>query len=196
MPLLVVTIIVSPAHRGKCYVLGFLENFMPTLLRKIDHKTNWAKDGDFSKYIPQGSAPADALQDVSTDENALSVWEAGEDSASFDRVVAAIASNREYLQKIDFLVFDSTLVKDLGLKMERKPGETLDEYANASWHFDLIHLSVSDLSCLANAMFANANIKRLYEKDLVRLLRTSIGNGHIDGDKLKPSVKSKVLSQK
>ena len=88
-------------------ILQGLKNKMSKLLRKVDSKPHWEPDGEFSEYIGAGKAPADALRDLATTDNALSVWQIDDNETNLDRVLAAIASTRQFLLKIDFLICDS-----------------------------------------------------------------------------------------
>jgi hypothetical protein len=80
--------------------------------------------------------------------------------------------------------------------MEQKPGETHDPQANA-WHFNLVHLSATNLGRLASSIFGQAETvtMRCLERDLIRVLKDSIKSGHIDPAKLQPLVRDKVLPQ-
>lgn len=165
---------------------------MPHILRKIDQKINWAKDGEFAGYIPANEAPADALQDLKTSENRLSVWRIEDDRQNLPQVLAAVASRRDNLQKLDYIILDFRYVHQNGLKMADRPGDTLDAEANSKWHLHLIELSASGLSRLANAMFAYGEIHRAMERELVEHLRRSVANGHIHESGLKPNVAASV----
>ncbi len=166
---------------------------MPKFLRKVKYKTNWDPNGEFSKYVPAGEAPADALQDLVTSDNALSLWEIDDHGTNLERVLAAIASRGDHLQKIDYLIVDSKHIQGLGLRMEQRVGETHDSHANKSWHFDLNRLSASDLSRLANSMFANGKTERKVESSLIPLLKKSIEDGFVDKTNLRPNLLERIF---
>jgi hypothetical protein len=172
--------------------LQFLRDLMAKFLRKVQYKTNWDPAGEFSKYLPPGEAPADALQDLVTSDNTLSVWEIDDKGTNLERVLAAIASRGDHLQKIDYLIVDSRHLLELGLAMEKKTGQTHDGYANESWHFDLTHLSASDLSRLANNMFAHGKTDRKREPSLIELLNKSIESGFVDAANLRPNLLARL----
>jgi hypothetical protein len=183
------------AKSARCY-LKFLQALMSKLLRKVDHKLFWNPNGEFATYVPADEAPADALKDLRTEHDALSVWQIDDNEANLDRVLAAIASSRDYLLKLDFLIFDSKHIEELGLKMEREDGRTYDSKANSDWHFDLIHLSASDLSRLANKMFKYSKRGRLTVPKLTQLVKESVGKGYVDPAHLHPEVRATVLNGK
>jgi len=164
---------------------------MPLLLRKIDHKVKWAKGGEASKYLPPEQAPADVLHDLKTEDNRLSVWQIEDDKSNLTRVIAAIVSTREYLQKLDYILIDFRHIQENGLRVERESGDTLDKQAN-SWHVDVIQLSASDLARLANLLFANGERVRELEPQLLNMLRQSVNAGHIHEAELKPTVAQKL----
>jgi len=165
---------------------------MAKLLRRIQHKPNWDPQGEFSTYLPPGQAPADSLDDIATDANRLSIWQIDDEGTNLDRVLAAMASPRENLQKLDYLIFDIQDVQVLEIPVEASPGNTLDQEANKSWHFHLTHLSAAALASLANRMLARGPARRQNERQLIALLDKSVANGWIDQSRLSPSIRSKL----
>lgn len=165
---------------------------MAKFLRKVETKRHWDHKGEFSKYIPAGEASADCLGDLKTSSEALSVWELDDEKTNLNRILAAIASTREHLQKIDYLIVDAAHVTNLGLKIQPKPGQTRDAGANNAWHRDLIHLSASDLSRLANVLFEHAQRRREMEVKLIALLKHSVDEGHVDRAALRPGIAQKL----
>jgi hypothetical protein len=165
---------------------------MAKLLRKVQHKTDWDPHGEFSQYLLPGHAPADALRDLATNDNMLSVWQIDEKASNLERVLAAIVSPNDHLQKLDYLMFDQQHVHTLNLTIEQAEGDTCDSQANASWHFHLTHLSATDLANLANEMFTHGEIWRQKERVLASLLSKSVRDGFIEEGKLLPKVRAKL----
>ena len=64
----------SHEAKKKINCLQLLRNLMAKLLRKIKYKTNWDPNGEFAAFLDPGEAPADALQDLKTTDNALSAF--------------------------------------------------------------------------------------------------------------------------
>src|SRR5712671_3199685 len=86
---------------------------MATVLRKIDHKQLWNKkpEGDIASWLPEGQLPADALQDIPTDSNRLSVFLLQDGApATLERVIGALAAKRDYLAKFDYVLFGVALL--------------------------------------------------------------------------------------
>jgi len=63
-----------------------------------------AATGDRPDWLPAGEVPAEAVQDFRADGNELSVWYVEPDRSNLDRVLTAIAANREHFEKIDYAV--------------------------------------------------------------------------------------------
>jgi hypothetical protein len=164
---------------------------MPLLLRKIDHKVKWAKDGEALKYLLSDQAPADVLQDLRTEDNRLSLWRIEDNKSNLSRVLAAIVSTREHLQKMDYILIDFRHIQENGLRFEQEAGDTLDKEAN-SWHIDVIQLSALDIARLANLLFVNGERVRQLEPELIEVLRQSVKAGHIREAELKRTVAQKL----
>jgi hypothetical protein len=60
-----------------------------------------------------GDAPADALSDLRTENNALSVWIIESDHASLNMALAALASNREKFDKLDYTLIDEGILRSI-----------------------------------------------------------------------------------
>jgi hypothetical protein len=165
---------------------------MAKLLRKVQRKTDWDPDGEFSSYLPAGHAPADALKDLATTNNNLSVWQVDDAGENLDRVLAAIVSTRQYLQVLDYLIIDSERIQALNLAVAQTPGDTHDVQANEAWHFHLTRLSATDVANLANTMLTHGETKRQRQKQLISLLKKSVEEGFVDRAKLGPDVSSKL----
>jgi hypothetical protein len=78
---------------------------MAFLLRNIS-KPKWAR----YEWMEPGSAPAEALTDLRPTNNALSVWRIEADHSNLSAVLAAFASNRDRLDKLDYALVDETVL--------------------------------------------------------------------------------------
>lgn len=181
----------NPDEPCESHVCKQLLNLMPSYLRKVQSKRNWDPKGEFSNYLRAGEAPADALADIRTSDNALSIWEIDDQRNNLERVLAAIASRGEHLQKMDHVIVESTRVQHLGVKIEKKSGDTHDSGANSSWHYDLTHLSATDLARLANCLLEYGKSERQLPNKLVSMVKESIQKGFVDQGKLD----SKMIQQ-
>lgn len=158
---------------------------MPFLLRKLDrraafHPVPWIEDGDVQ---------ADALYDLRTHGNELSVWMVPEDHSNLERVVAALAAARNSLDKLDYALIDLEVVRVLGIRVVKKKGNSRDEQANELWHQDLTGLSGAKIVELAFRMRTEASFVRVPKGDVGSAIVKSIRDGFIDPDRIEASLK-------
>jgi hypothetical protein len=177
-----------PIGKQKRDTCSFLRDLMPNFLRKVQYRPNWDPEGEFSKYLSPGEAPADALKDLQTSNNRLSVWQIDDQETNLERVLAAIVSPADHIQKFDYLIVESKHIQNLGFSIEKTTGQTHDSHANNNWHFDLTRLSATNLSNLANCLLKNGATKRKYDRDLIPMLKKSIASGYVEQTKLNPKL--------
>ena len=165
---------------------------MPYLLHQIQHKSNWDRDPAAPRYLPEGEAPADVVEDLRTEENNLSVWHIEDNRSNLDRVIAALAAGRDFLQKFDFLLIDSQFLGEHGFKLHQIDGNSRDRHAAQNWHLHIVQISALGLGKLAELLFQSGEVVRKYEKQLEQLLRSAVDQGSLTLDDLKPKVREKV----
>ena len=145
-------------------------------LRKIDRKVLWDKTPSNGEkaWLAVGELRADALEDISTDDNRLSIYvlEDGVE-VTIERVVGAIAATREHIAKLDYVTFDPEILGELNLEVEPVLGKTLDPLIN-SCHRDLIHLTATKLANLGNTMQQRGEVKRKQPNVVGRLINASL----------------------
>ena len=135
-----------------------------------------------------GQTQADALDDLRTKGNALSVFEVN-DPASVERIVVAFASTRMNPDHIGFAVFDGNAVAGLGIQLQKTPGNTADAAVNAL-HYDLQQLTANQLAALANVV-AEGTTDLILKKRLTELLKDELATGRLDRNEVDP----KLLAQ-
>ena len=158
---------------------------MAFVLRKLDrragfHPVAWVQDGD---------VPGDALGNLRTQGNALSVWLVDDKRSNLKRIVAAVAAGRMKLDKLDYALLDSRKVEELGLRMIQEKGESCDADANTLWHQDLQELSGSNLIAFAVMMQAHAEFQRVHRTTVGQWIAASIKNGFIDPSRVDETLK-------
>ncbi|MGE5443847.1 MAG: hypothetical protein ACM3SR_04500 [Ignavibacteriales bacterium] len=165
---------------------------MPFFLRKI-RKSKWYRHNDVP-WLAEGELQADALRDLLTSSNQLSVWHIEDDRSNLERTIAALAANVTDNSNFDYALFDQQIVYEIGIKVESKKtkGASPDEEVN-SWHCDLIELSASKLRELAKAIQTKAEIERIQVQDVIQLVAESISSGRIDRTKVK--LKSEAIEK-
>src|SRR6266540_1470677 len=159
---------------------------MATVLRKIDHKHLWNKkpEGDFASWLQEGELPADALQDIQTDSNRLSVFLLEDGApATLERVVGALAAKRHFLAKFDYVLFNPALLAELGIEWEATLGDTLDGEVNAC-HRDLVKMTATKLSAFGTTLIRKGNVERKSIQQAGKCISDSIQAKFIDVEKV------------
>ncbi|MBZ5493640.1 MAG: hypothetical protein LAO76_22200 [Acidobacteriia bacterium] len=164
---------------------------MSRLLVKIKRE-RWLK-GPRPPYLEMGDVPGDCLQDLRINENKLSVWSIEPDDSNLKRVMTALAGTHEMITTFYFLVFDETVVANLGLKMTPTNGNTADRDANR-WHRDIVELSAKKALLLVIAIFDEARRVPFFQSDVEMSLQNAISAGHIDPNKLNSRLASKLTT--
>src|SRR5687768_2781573 len=78
---------------------------MAFLLRTIN-RAKWS----VPDWMGPGDVPADALSDLRTQSNTLSVWLVDENQTNLETIIEAFAAGRNQLDKLDYtLITDQTL---------------------------------------------------------------------------------------
>jgi hypothetical protein len=163
---------------------------VPFFLRKI-RKARWYKNPDVP-WLTEGELQADALGDLLTSSNQLSVWHIEDNRSNLERTIAALAANVTDISNFDYALFDQQLVYEIGIKVESTKGASPDEEVN-SWHCDLIEVSASKLIELAKAIQTKAEIRRIQVQDIIQLVAEGISSGRIDRTKMK--LKSEAIEK-
>ena len=162
---------------------------MPLILRTL-RKNKFVHELQ-PAWILQDEIQADALKDLETTDNDLSVWLIEEDLSNLDRVLAALAANRDQLANIDFALISLDVLTELGLLFQATPGVTADKEVSLL-HRDLIRLTANRLASLAQAIKRYARLERRSKAQVRSLLLDSIAAGHIDPSSLKEGIASKL----
>ena len=155
------------------------------LLRKIT-KPKW-----FDKpWLPAGEVPADALVDLRTQNNELSVWRVEPDEVNLHAVIAALASNKtERLANLDYVVLDEEVVAGLGIEWTQTVGDSPHRDANLQWHCDLTELTATKVVGLARAMKRKeAEHKRVQHTAVRDILRAALQDGALQRTAVSPGL--------
>lgn len=162
---------------------------MALLLRKI-RKSKWYKN-DSVPWLDENEIQADALGDLVTTSNTLSVWLIEDDRSNLEQVIVALASSSDNISNFDYALTDVDLVLNANIKIEIKAGLTPYSTAN-KWHRDLIELTTHKLVKLAEAMFVHSDRKRVGEKTILKWIKDAVDNGQIDKTKLEKGIIKKL----
>ena len=162
-----------------------------TLVLRTIRKSSWYSEN--YPWLPNNDFPADPVTDLRTTDNSLSVWEIDEDRSNLQRVVTALAGNRDRIEKIDYVIFAKRTIADVSIKTKKSKGGTSDEGVNG-WHLDLVEISAKKLLSLAKAIYDEGERYRILGKKIEKLLGDGIKSGQIDpaGLGLKPEDRAKL----
>ena len=162
---------------------------MPLLLRKI-RKGKWYKN-DSVLWLGENEIQADALGDIVTSSNTLSVWLVEDDKSNLEQIIIALASGCDNISNFDYALLNVDLLSNFGIKIETKEGSTPYVRAN-QWHRDLVELTTNKLFKLAEAMFILSDRERVAEKTVLNWIKDAVRNGQIDKTKLSAGITKKL----
>ena len=162
---------------------------MASFLRII-RQARWLKHPDLDWMAPS-EIQGDALGDLQTRENKLSVYRVESENAA-ERVAIALAANRDNLANFDYAVIDDVKLLSTDIKISRQIGETPDHEVN-QLHYDLFDLTIGRLVQFAFIVSA-AERSRIPRKDVKTKLRQAIHAGVLDKSKLSPKLSDAVLA--
>ena len=148
---------------------------MPLLLRTV-RQNRWLKDAA-APFLAIDDVPADAVGDLLTQQNLLSVWEVAQDCSNIEPIVRAVAIGRNEIASMGYVVFDSGWLPAAGIEIRENKGESLDEGANA-WHRDLV-LSGNKLVALTKTILRYGESGTVLKARLQQFVDQGIRNGQI-----------------
>ncbi len=160
---------------------------MSQLFREVNNIVWWDKCRDETEtWLPSTDLRADALKGIATRENKLSIYRVDR-SQDIERTIAAYAALRKKLDKIDFALFESSLLTELSISVEEIPGETPDETVNG-WHIDLVSLSGSTLVRFGVALQTRAQFTRLRKHAVGKLITLGIESRRLDPTRISSEI--------
>ena len=155
---------------------------MPFLLRTL-RKNKFDEEQQF-EWVPDGDIQADALNDLRTSGNCLSVWLVEDSEETLLRLLAAIAAGRDHLSNIDYALIAVSEIQKAGLELVENDGQILDD-AMKALHRDVVKISAFSLGKLAVAIQEKAELERLSRGRVKSIIRESIDAGYIQRSDIK-----------
>lgn len=163
---------------------------MPYALRKI-RKAKWYKH-DGVGWLVEGDLQADALDDLRTTGNKLSVYSIDDDRANLEQVAIALATAKtDYLSDFEYALFNLELLSDLDIQIEHSEGNTPDAVVN-SWHRDLVELTSKKVMALATVIQARAERKMILKKSILTMVLTALESQQLDRALMKAALSEKL----
>ena len=141
-------------------------------------------------WLPQDGIQGDALLDLQTEDNRLSVYRV-ENEEDTKQVVIALAANRKNLVNLDYAIFEDSPLVSTGIAIQKQNGETPHDQVN-KLHYDLANLTVGSLAVLAQAVASGAHT-RVPWKNIKAGLQEAMGSGALDEGKMKPELLRRIL---
>lgn len=133
----------------------------------------------------------DALSDLVTGKNALSVYQADSDEM-IDLAVATLASNRDSLCNLDYTLIDDVLISRMDIHL-RQVDSTTPHTAGNKLHWDIEHLTAANIFTLMQSITADT-VTRVKWKRVREMLQCAIKDGHIDPCNLSSGIKKKTVA--
>jgi hypothetical protein len=162
---------------------------MALLLRNVTNP-KW----EAPSWMAAGDVPADALTDLRADHNALSVWSVTpDDLTNLSMVLAALASNRQRLDKLDYALIDEAVLPAIPVKCVKSDGVTPHSAANGTLHRDLIELTAQKVVRIAIEMMPLKRV-RVSEKQVKGLLLEALQTGVLDRNRIQPTLLNELES--
>lgn len=154
----------------------------------LNKPTRWS-------FIPPDSDenfPAEPLGDVATKNNTLSFYEVDETKDSTNDVIVGMTTNREYIDKIDYVKIPVKEFRDVKLQIEKNHGITPCEKANAL-HVDAVKVKANQLLKLAKIIYYSMpeSVNRLSESEVKKLIASADKEGKVNRDQLQFSEETK-----
>ncbi len=142
---------------------------MATIFRKLSQKRYW----DRKPWLGTSDIQGDAAKCLMTKENRLSVFILEEPTIQMERVVAALALNRDSLAHLDLAIAPEDVLELCQIQRDRVQADTPDSEVN-EWHLDLIELTVAKIAKLATAIRNKGEIRRYNEKEVRKAIQKSL----------------------
>ena len=158
-------------------------------LRKI-RKAKWYRSPDVA-WLPAGELQADAMGDLQTSYNSLSVWKVEEDKSDLEDILTAVASTQDHLSHVDYVLISDKALDKLWIKRKYVLGGSHYPDMN-NRHVDLTELTASQLYDLAKSILTVGEKIRVPEKTVGKLLAAAAKTGVIKMTDLRKSLADKI----
>lgn len=163
---------------------------MAFLLRKIK-KGRWYKH-EAVPWLKQDELQADALLDLQTKGNKLSIWRVEDDRSNLNRIIAALVSTCDNATNIDFALLKQSIIDTLDIKIEKANGDSHDHELNQTCHLHLVELTTAKLYKLLQEIQKPGIRGRCLEKQVINLVIEATRTGKIPRTKLSQTIQNKL----
>ena len=160
---------------------------MANFLRMI-RQGRWLKHPAWD-WLGKDDIHSDALIDLQTTGNALSVFKVESDD-DINRIVVALAANRTEVKNLDYVVFDDVALVSSDISFAQKEGDTPDDAVN-QLHHDVYNLTAFKLAKIAQAV-SLCEMQRVPQKTLKTQLQQGVAGHQLDPQKMNERLLSKI----
>lgn len=160
---------------------------MGIVFREIGSRVPWNEKLEEEDWLSDEDIRADALKSFKSDHNTLSVY-VYEDVTHIKRIIGAFCAARDNVSKLDYALFDESLLNDIKVLQEATPAINVPDSEVANWHRDLVKLSGTKVLELAKIIKQKGEIKRAQDVEVGKAINKLITLKLIDETKLKASL--------
>lgn len=157
---------------------------MAAIFRKVRNRHGWAAAEEAFTL-----EAATFFGDLTPESDQLSVWRT-ENELDLLMAAAAIASTRDFLDKVDFVCITEESAESIGLAITPNAGGTAYHAANVL-HRDLQSLTLGRLFLLAD-QFIQCPMRRITKTEVKAMLLAAVDSSHIHATDLKQSLLSQL----
>jgi hypothetical protein len=136
---------------------------------------------------------ADALGDLRTQNNELSVWLVADDKNNLAEVVAALSLSADQVSIVEYALISLDVLSDKGFDIVENIGVTPFTTAN-HWHRDLVKLSAGKVFELVE-LVKMAEKERCRNKDALRYITHAINSGTVDVSKISNKLQASLAKK-
>lgn len=158
---------------------------------RITRRGRWLNGTDDDKWLLSGEIKADALRDLETRGNALSIFRADDESAAV-KICLAIAASRGAFGNVDYTIFDGAELPPIGVEPTQTMGKTPDSEVN-QLHYDLTMLTVEKVCQLARIVAAGDH-NRVSKRDIENSLQSAVQSNSLDRNRINPELLERLES--
>ena len=141
------------------------------------------------EWLDPGEIQADALIDLRTQGNTLSVFEF-DGTVNPERISIAVAAGKQKPDDTGYAMFNRAAVEALGIEVKKDPGATADATVNGL-HCNLNVKTATRLVALAQVV-AQGTIALILRKRVEELVRTGIESGQLESSKVNRDLRKKL----
>ncbi|MFH1922414.1 MAG: hypothetical protein ABIP48_21335 [Planctomycetota bacterium] len=163
-----------------------------TLVLRVIRQHRWDSPGQY-EWLGEGDIPADPLSDIAdTSDNCLSVWFVDNEKEGLERVLAALAANRDKAGNLDYMLFAQSHLEAAGIEFRQTSGATPDKHVNEQ-HRDLTHLSATKVLALTERVWHDhREPKRVKKSMVIQLVAEGVRDRRISTSRLRPELLADV----